>query len=195
MSISNVQEVRQLFHEQLSELIRLLKDKTEFCLTSPDALDEAMKRVVYLKHVIENQDGHRIFYINEKPIRRENDLQIMYRLVWYASVYDVNREVNNGRGPVDFKVSYGGRNASLVGLKLASNSKLKQNLEKQVEIYQVANSIDRAIKVIMYFTEDEYIKLSKVLNELKLNTCGDIILIDARSDIKPSASNAKLIWR
>lgn len=191
VSISNVQEVRQLFHEQLSELIRLLKDKTEFYLTSPDAHDEAMKRVVYLKHVIENQDGYRIFYINEKPIRRENDLQIMYRLVWYASVYDVNREVNNGRGPVDFKVSYGGRNASLVEFKLASNSKLKQNLEKQVEIYQVANSIDRAIKVIMYFTEDEYIKLSKVLNELKLNTCGDIILIDARSDNKPSASNAK----
>ena len=115
----------------------------------------------------------------------------MYRLVWYASVLDVNREVNNGRGPVDFKVSIGSKNASLVEFKLASNSKLKQNLEKQVEIYQTANNIDRAIKVIMYFTDDEYTKLSKVLKDLNLNDCKDIILIDARSDNKPSASNAK----
>ena len=28
----------------------------------------------------------------------------MYRLVWYATDFDVNREVNNGRGPVDFKI-------------------------------------------------------------------------------------------
>lgn len=191
VSISNVQEVRQIFHEQLSELISLLLDTTEFYKTAPDAHDEALKRVQYLKHVIENQDGYRIFYINEKPIRRENDLQIMYRLVWYASVLDVNREVNNGRGPVDFKVSNGAKNASLVEFKLASNSKLKQNLEKQVEIYQVANNIDKAIKVIMYFTDDEYTKLSKVLKDLKLDNCKDIILIDARSDNKPSASNAK----
>ncbi len=191
VSVSNVQEVRQIFHDQLTELISLLSDKTEFYKTVPDAHDEAFKRVQYLKHVIENQDGYRIFYINEKPIRRENDLQIMYRLVWYASVLDVNREVNNGRGPVDFKVSNGSKNASLVEFKLASNSKLKQNLEKQVEIYQTANNIDRAIKVIMYFTDDEYTKLSKVLKDLNLNDCKDIILIDARSDNKPSASNAK----
>ena len=191
VSVSNVQEVRQIFHDQLTELISLLSDKTEFYKTVPDAHDEAFKRVQYLKHVIENQDGYRIFYINEKPIRRENDLQIMYRLVWYASVLDVNREVNNGRGPVDFKVSIGSKNASLVEFKLASNSKLKQNLEKQVEIYQTANNIDRAIKVIMYFTDDEYTKLSKVLKDLNLNDCKDIILIDARSDNKPSASNAK----
>ncbi len=191
VSISNVQEVRRIFHDQLTELISLLVDKTEFYKTAPDAHDEALKRVQYLKHVIENQDGYRIFYINEKPIRRESDLQIMYRLVWYASVLDVNREVNNGRGPVDFKVSNGAKNASLVEFKLASNSKLKQNLEKQVEIYQTANNIDRAIKVIMYFTDDEYTKLSKVLKDLNLNDCKDIILIDARSDNKPSASNAK----
>ena len=191
VSVSNVQEVRQIFHDQLTELISLLSDKTEFYKTVPDAHDEALKRVQYLKHVIENQDGYRIFYINEKPIRRESDLQIMYRLVWYASVLDVNREVNNGRGPVDFKISNGAKNASLVEFKLASNSKLKQNLEKQVEIYQVANNTDRAIKVIMYFTDDEYTKLSKVLKDLKLDNCKDIILIDARSDNKPSASNAK----
>ena len=109
---------------------------------------------MFLKSVIEDMDGYRIFYINGKPIRRENDLQIMYRLVWYATEFDVNREVNNGRGPVDFKVSKGSRDATLVEFKLASNTKLKKNLSNQVEIYKAANCTDRAIKVILYFTED-----------------------------------------
>ena len=53
-----------------------------------------------------------------------------------ATEYDVNREVNNGRGPVDFKVSKGSKDTTLVEFKLASNTKLKKNLENQVEIYK-----------------------------------------------------------
>ena len=56
-----------------------------------------------------------------------------------ATEYDVNREVNNGRGPVDFKVSKGSKDTTLVEFKLASNTKLKKNLENQVEIYKKAN--------------------------------------------------------
>ena len=133
-------------------------------------------------------DGYRIFYINGKPLRRENDLQIMYRLVWYATEFDVNREVNNGRGPVDFKVSKGSSDSTLVEFKLASNTKLKKNLSNQVEIYKAANHTDRAIKVILYFSDDEYTKVNGVLNDLGLQGCPDIILIDATGN-KPSASN------
>ena len=124
-------------------------------------------------------------------LRRESDLQVMYRLVWFASEFDVNREVNNGRGPVDFKVSKGSRNTALVEFKLASNSKLKNNLAKQVEIYKKANNTDRAIKVILFFTDEEHGKIINILNELKLHDCRDIILIDA-TDNKASASNVKI---
>ena len=62
----------------------LLSDNTAFYKTVPDSLEEARKRVEYLKTVIEDQDGYRIFYLNGKPIKRESDLQIMYRLVWYT---------------------------------------------------------------------------------------------------------------
>lgn len=115
-------------------------------------------------------------------------MQIMYRLVWYATEFDVNREVNNGRGPADFKISRGSRDSALVEFKLASNSKLKKNLENQVEIYKKANSTDRAIKVILYFTDEEYQKVITILNDLHLNRCKDIVLIDA-TDNKASASN------
>ena len=123
-----VEEVKQLFNCQLQELTKLLYTKTEFYSSAGNSHDEAYRRVMFLKTVIEDMDGYRIFYLNGKPLRRENDLQIMYRLVWYATEYDVNREVNNGRGPVDFKVSKGAKNSALVEFKLASNTKLKKNL-------------------------------------------------------------------
>ena len=184
-----VQEVKQLFNLQLKELVSLLYGNTDFYSTQANSHNEAYQRVIFLKKVIENMDGYRIFYLNGKPIRKESDLQIMYRLVWYASDFDVNREVNNGRGPVDFKVSKGSKDTTLVEFKLASNSKLKKNLENQVEIYKQANCTDRAIKVILFFTEEEYNKVVNILNELHLSGCKDIVLINAIND-KVSASNA-----
>lgn len=184
-----VSEVRQLFNCQLQKLANILNSKTQFYSVIPNSRDAAYQRVMYLKDVIENKDGYRIFYINGQPIKRELDLQIMYRLVWYATDFDVNREVNNGRGPVDYKVSKGAEDSTLVEFKLASNSKLKKNLENQVEIYKKANSTNNAIKVILYFTENEYTKIMKILQDLNLQEGSDLVLIDARAN-KISASNA-----
>ncbi|WP_018704705.1 hypothetical protein [Anaeromusa acidaminophila] len=186
-----VEQVKQLFNTQLQELVKLLVDRTDFYKAEVDSRQEAYNRVMFLKSVIEDMDGYRIFYLSGKPLKRESDLQVMYRLVWFASEMDVNREVNNGRGPVDFKISKGSANATLVEFKLASNSKLKNNLAKQVEVYKKANCTERAIKVILYFSDDEYKKVSAVLTELGLQSCKDIVLIDA-SNNKPSASNVTI---
>lgn len=192
VSKEKVREVELLFNEQISQLISLLSVHTDFYNVIPDAHDEAKKRVMFLKHVIEDQDGYRLFYSNGKPIKREADLQVIYRLVWYGTSLDVNREVNNGRGPADYKISYGAKNSTLVEFKLASNSKLKNNLAKQVEIYKAASDTDRAIKVILYFSEEEERKVVTVLNDLGLWGCDDIVLIDTRNDNKQSASNVKI---
>lgn len=157
----------------------------------PDAYEEAKKRLNFLKHVIEEQDGYRLFYYKGQPIQREADLQIIYRLVWFGSPLDVNREVNNGRGPVDYKVSYGEKNSTLVEFKLASNTKLKNNLANQIDAYKSASNTKRAIKVILFFSLKEEQKVISILNELKIIGSKDIILIDARNDNKPSASNIK----
>lgn len=192
VSRDNVQAVQHLFNDQTERLINLLAVNTLFYQVIPDAHDEAKKRVEYLKHVIENLDGYRLFYQHDGiPIKRESDLQVIYRLVWYGSPLDVNREVNNGRGPVDYKVSFGKNNATLVEFKLASNTKLKQNLARQVDVYKSASETNRAIKVILFFTDAECEKVNKVLNELGLAGNPDIFLIDARNN-KKSASNVKI---
>lgn len=80
---------------------------------------------MFLKQV-EHNDGYKIFYYKGKPLTKEDDIQLLYRLTWFASIVYVNREVNNGRGPVDFKISNGSKDSSLVEFKLADNSKLKK---------------------------------------------------------------------
>lgn len=175
-----------MFVEHLRNLVSLL-DQTDFYNTKTDSFNEGMKRIKFLKHVIEEQDGHRIFYLKGKPISRESDLQIMFKLTWFASAYSADAEVNNGRGPADFLVSYGSADKSIIEFKLAKNSQLERNLKNQAEIYAAASSATHPpIKVILYFSEAELDKVRSILERLKLENSKNIVLIDATT--KSSAS-------
>jgi hypothetical protein len=187
-SAEKVQAAQQLFVEHLRKLIELL-DQTKFYETSANSYSEGMRRIQFLKHVIEKQDGHRIFYLNGKPISRESDLQIMFKLTWFASAFSADAEVNNGRGPSDFLVSYGSGDKSIIEFKLAKNSQLERNLKHQAEIYADASRATHPpIKVILYFKPSELIKVQTILARLKLDKSKDIVLIDATP--RPSASKA-----
>lgn len=191
ISKQRVQEVETIFIHQISSFVGTLIENTDFYEINPQSsYDEALQRIKFLKQVIENNDGYRLFYIDGKPIKREEDLQIIYRLTWFASDFDVNREVNNGRGPVDYSISKGSKDKTLIEFKLASNSKLKQNLAKQVEIYKQANSTKNSIKVILYFDNNELRKVNTILKELKIENTPEVVLVDAGR--KTSASNVRL---
>lgn len=189
-SAERVAESEELFIQGVQNIVDKLADIGFYGVT-PDTLEETRRRVMYFKDVIEHKDGYRWFTGKDgKPVRREQDLHILFRLTWFASISDVNREVNNGRGPVDFKISRGSKDKTLVEFKLASNSKLKKNLANQVSIYEQANDTKQSLKVIIYFTYEELKKIRLILRELNIDNDPCIILIDARSDNKPSASNA-----
>jgi len=185
-----VAETEIAFVSNAKLLIKKLSE-TAFYQNKPTSYAEALARVSYLKHVIEDNDGYLLFYMKGTPIKREKDLHILYRLTWYAASHDVNAEVNNGRGPVDYKVSKGSQDSTLVEFKLASNSKLRQNLENQVEVYEAANQTKHSIKVILYFSENEFQAVKKIIKDLKLEAAENIILIDASKETKTSASNVK----
>lgn len=191
LSEQKVQETEAVFIRQVASLIENLRDESNFYETADDTHHEAYNRAIYLKQVIENNDGYQIFYSNGQPIKRESDLQLMFRLTWYASQDDVNAEVNNGRGPVDYKISRGSKDSTLVEFKLAGNSKLKQNLAKQVEVYKSASQTKKAIKVILYFSDSELSRVQKIMKELDLKEGKELVLIDAQATNKPSGSNAK----
>lgn len=186
-----VAESKFFYVDQVEKFVEELNQVTSFYKLTGSTYDEARKRAQFLKDTIENKGGHRIFYDSKgKQIRKETDLHILYRLTWFATPSDVSREVNDGRGPVDFKVSRGAFDKTLVEFKLASNTKLEQNLKNQVGIYQKASDAQHAIKVIFYFTRIELNKVSNILKKLGLTGHKDIILIDARKDNKPSGSKA-----
>jgi len=114
----------------------------------------------------------------------------MFRLVWYGSPSDVSREVNDGRGPADFKISRGSKDKTIVELKLAKNTHLERNLEKQAEICQKASDAANAIKGILFFSRSELERVTKILRLLGWQGHQDIVTIDARNDNKPSAPKA-----
>ena len=189
-SKEKVAESEERFIRQFGDFIRELAKTTQFYQSKGDTLEESRARVQFLKQEIENNGAYRILYHKGIPIARESDLQLLFRLTWYATPSDFNSEVNNGRGPVDFAISRGSTDKTLVEFKLAKNSKLKQNLENQVKIYEAANRTKKSLKVIFYFSLAELTKVQEVLRELALDNDDTIYVIDCRSDNKPSASNA-----
>ncbi|CAM4275674.1 hypothetical protein [Pseudoalteromonas maricaloris] len=191
LSEQKIKETEAVFIRQVTNLVEMLRAQKAFYSQKGDTFEEAYNRVAFLKQVIESNDGYRLFYVKGEPVKRESDLQLIFRLTWYAAEEDVNAEVNNGRGPVDYKISRGSKDSTLVEFKLASNSKLKQNLAKQVEVYKAANQTKKSIKVILYFSDTELERVLKTLKDLELKEGKELVLIDARATNKPSGSNTK----
>jgi hypothetical protein len=190
-SSSRVRAAEELFVQKLKTFTSTLAQATGFYSLVGDTHAEARQRVLFLKDVIENKGGHEIFWVGGEAVRRESDIHILFRLCWMGTPSDVSREVDDGRGPADYKVSRGALDKTIVEFKLASNTALRRNLERQAEIYQKASDANAGMKVIVYFTESELSRVKAILKDLGLEYSKDVILIDARRDNKPSASKAR----
>jgi hypothetical protein len=190
VSSDRVQWTEQVFIDQVTRFAQELGAHSAFYTKPSSTLEEAMERLLFMKHEIEHRDGYRIFYAGGAAIKQEKYVQILFQLVWFGTLSDINREPNNGRGPVDFAISRGARDKSLVEFKVASNKSLERNLQKQVEIYKKANRTPKAIKAIVFFTSREEQRATQILDRLGLTNAQYVVLIDARDDNKPSGSKA-----
>ena len=191
VSQRKTEDTRRALVQQVRATILGLQEKTSFYDKPWTSYDEAYDRVMQFKHYVENQDGYLVINRGDgRPLSNEKEVQLFFGLIWMNTDFDVNREPNNGRGPVDFKVSYGAKDKSLIEFKLASSSSLKRNLANQVEIYEKANRTHTSVKAIICYTAQDQAKLARVLKELGQESNPSIVAIDARSDNKPSASKA-----
>ena len=187
LSKEKIQAILDELIDSLSPLCdHLLKHSDFYAIAPTNSYEESLKRVMFLKDVIENNDGYRIFYNDGKAISKEDTIQRIFRLAWYATPYDVNAEVNNGRGPADYKVSFGGEDSTIVEFKLGKSSSLSRNLANQTDIYKKASKSANDIKVILCYTEGEIRSVERALNKLKLVNQENIVIIDASA--KKSAS-------
>lgn len=182
-------ELRRTFVTMLDEFrvgfANLLGDR----LSPRGSFEDAMHLVHVFKSYVEDNDGYRLLN-RDGHFSSEKDLQLFMGLVFQQTEFDVNREVNNGRGPVDFKVSKGSADKSLIEVKLASNKQLERNLQNQLRVYEAANRTHSSISVIVYYTESEKDKVDRILKRLGRLEDPYIVLINARADDKPSGSKA-----
>lgn len=192
-SLSNntvdVWTIEDLFYKSIKEIVNILMVE-KFYIKSDNSLEETIKKVKEFRHYLEERDWYKIFWDWDIVKVRENDAQIMLDLIFNGSLFSVDKEVNNGRWPVDFKVSKW-KDSTLIEVKLASNSQIKHNLLKQLDIYKNADGTNNWVYVILFFTDSEKSKLDLVLKEVWLNEFIDkkVFLIDCRK--KKSASKVK----
>lgn len=186
LSLEKVEKLRDELLATLTEFCKHIFSNSDFYQVTPSSYSEALRRAHFLKQVIEDNDGYKIFYKNGKPIASEDTVQRIFRLTWFASPLDVNAEVNNGRGPADYKVSFGGRDSTIIEFKLGKSTSLKKNLKNQTEIYKKASKSINDIKVILCYTKAEIAKVNRILKSMQQENAENVVIIDAT--IKTSAS-------
>lgn len=186
VSSEKIDKIKSELISTLAEFCEKVLDSSEFFSIKPTTYEAALQRALYLKDVIENNDGYRIFYKSGKAIASEDTIQRIFRLTWFATPYAVDAEVNNGRGPADYKISYGERDATIVEFKLASSSSLKKNLLNQTEIYKKASKTINDIKVILCYTSSDIAKVNRILKSIKQEGAENIVIIDATKKLSAS---------
>lgn len=186
ISAEKVDKLRSEIIDTIGQLIRTLFKNSDFYSTPTTSYTEALARAIFLKEVIENNDGYRIFYKDGKPIAQEESIQRIFRLTWFSSPYDVNSEVNNGRGPADYKVSFGERDSTIVEFKLGNSTSLERNLNNQAAIYKKASKAITDIAVILCYSKPEIARVGRILRKLKIEDAENIIVIDASPKISAS---------
>lgn len=189
LSKEKIEKIKNELIKSITQFCETVLDKSDFFEIKPNSYNEALKRAVFLKDVIENNDGYRVFYKGGKAIASEDTVQRIFRLTWYASPYDVNAEVNNGRGPADYKVSFGSGDSTIVEFKLGKSTSLKANLKNQTEVYKKASKSISDIKIILCYTASEIAKVKRILQGMGQLDAENIIIIDA----SPKVSASKLI--
>ncbi len=148
---------------------------------------DCLERLTFYKHVLESNAKNLKLHGQEF---QEKHLQLLFKMTTYNSLFNYDSEVNNGRGPIDFIISMGSQDKTGLEFKLASNTKLKQNLMNQTDVYKVDSNLKYIIKVIFYFSTKDLERANKIIAEIKNPPENEtLLLIDCR--VKESASNTK----
>ncbi|TWX38289.1 hypothetical protein ES689_06335 [Frigoribacterium sp. ACAM 257] len=191
VSDEEIEYLRAVFVSSLSKVLEEFWSLPDMAARpKAPSLEEVRYRVNVFKRWVEDQEGYRTLNDVRGKAAAEKDLQRVVFLALQASRFDVNAEVNNGRGPVDFKVSRGSADSALLEIKLASNSHLRRNLQNQVDVYRKANNTRHSVTMIIYYTREEKARVDNIVAELGLTDEPDVVLINARNDDKPSGSKA-----
>ena len=167
--------------------------KTKLQIEAIDSKVAALEIMEYFKQWVENNKGWEVIQ-DASSRNREKILQRIIHLSGLCYIeknnLDMSCEPDEGRGPVDFKVSRG-QDKTLIEVKLSSNSQYLHGYEVQVEEYGKAENTDKLVYVLVDIGNPLKVKKLKELHEQNIGQgkkVPELIIID--STPKESASRA-----
>jgi hypothetical protein len=186
-----------LWHDATAEYA----SKNPLPLNSPSTTQEFISCLEAIlkkfQNFIENHNGWKLLWNEKKKDHKsEEAAQILFfgiaKAYCDANNIDISKEVNLGRGPVDFKFSSGYIHKALLEVKLANNTKFWNGLTRQLPKYLEAEDCLYGFFMVVIFSEKESIKIGAIDRVVadfcrRKNHFITPIIIDARFT-KPSAS-------
>lgn len=128
--------------------------KKPLYLSSAINVEKSAKEICnHFKHLIEDNGLWKLLYDQKTNPKHEEAAQLLFfgisSKICEINDIDLSREINNGRGPVDFKLSIGQKNKLLIETKLSSNKNLITGFTTQLKIYMKQENSDKAIYLII----------------------------------------------
>lgn len=163
--------------------------------TTDDVLSVARTICDRFKTLIEDNGLAKLLYDSNGSPKHESAAQLLFFGIadsyCNANDIDLTKEGNNGRGPVDFKLSHGANDKVVVETKLTSNPQLRHGIEIQLPIYMKQEKTKQAIYLIIDTGHpralESFISFYNLL-DIEIKKKISYLVIDATS--KPSASKA-----
>ncbi len=114
------------------------------------------KLIAEFQFYVKEKKGNKLLWLGDTPAPELN-AQILFDLLTdqYSRLADINtdREIETGRGPVDFKFSKGQKYQALLEVKRATNNQLEHGLEKQLPTYLHADRVRIGFYVVICYDE------------------------------------------
>ncbi|MDD1478732.1 MULTISPECIES: hypothetical protein [Micrococcaceae] len=152
------------------------------------------------QYAVEESDGWRLLWNDDyRAHRPEKICQAVAGMMWrsecQAAGVDLSREVDMGRGPVDFKFSKGWTRRALLEVKYIGSTKFFSGAEKQLPQYLQTEGISFGIYLAVGFTDGDFRpeRLKRVTDTCTaLSAAKGVtikpLFVDARVENKKSAS-------
>ena len=170
----------------------------EIPTTEQEFVSRVKQIVDYFVDFIEVHAGYKLLW-DEKGTKPKSELavQLLFNGIVHqhciANNIDLSREVNQGRGPVDFKFSDGFQKKVLLEAKLANNTSFWHGLQKQLPFYLKADCTNYGFFLVVAYRKGDFERIKNIQEEVqKVNKDNDFhisaVVVDATYN-KPSASN------
>lgn len=177
---NRVDEVVEKFIENISKLVEKLSHLKFYEVKQKEHWD-LLEKIKIFKDTIENNNGNLFFYFQNKPISIDNELQIIFRLIWFADNLNIVSKENQLQPLLTEEKVKENKSTNLIKISIANNKNLKNNFLKFYAKNQTIKDVNHlSVYIVIYFTDGELDRVSKIIHKLKLTTYQNIILIDAR---------------